>query len=91
MAVLVCQFSCSHLSATTAVFCAKRLVSHHIDSAVAFTYSARSPLRLFGCFFFMLTFSATEQRFCLGWRGWGRSLGDDTGLDGCDRLVTSAL
>lgn len=48
MAVLICRSSCSHLSATTAVFCLKRLVSHHIDGAVAFTYSARSPLRLFG-------------------------------------------
>jgi len=43
------------------------------------------------CLVFILTFSATEQGFGLGWRGWGKSHGADTGLDDRDRLVTSAL
>lgn len=43
------------------------------------------------CLLFILTFSATEQRFVLSWRGWGRSPRDDTGLVGGNKLVTSAL
>lgn len=53
MAALVCWSRCSHLCGKLCFHrccCAQwqQLMSHDSDSAVAFTYWTRSPLRLFG-------------------------------------------
>lgn len=63
-------------------------MSHDSDSAVAFTYSSRSPLRLFG---FHSDVQCHRAEIWYRLEGVGQVPWDDTGLDGRDRLVTSAL
>lgn len=73
MAVLVSRTSSPRLPSLIAVL---RMVCRHTDSAVSFTYSSRSSVRLFGLSFFFSPLRADDvqcHRAEIGSRleGWG--------------------
>lgn len=77
MAVLISRTSSPRLPSLTAVLRMVAGVSSHRRRCVVYIFISelRATVWVF-FFFYMLTFSATEQRLGLGWRGVGRLPGE---------------